>query len=170
MISQLIRDLNLTSRLAYQAQPLQKNECSPAQLLRECVADIYNEGIDQNYEIDVFVPEEAEQIKVLADEGLIRRALRNLLGNSIRHNPHGCRISASLCVREEGISCLIRDTGVGIPAVVIWNMKKQSSSIHIMGLRLTSQIAKAHGGELVFVKRESGTYDAEFWIPRLHNE
>ena len=35
IIRQLIDDLNLTSKLAYQAQPLKKSFCSPAQILRE---------------------------------------------------------------------------------------------------------------------------------------
>lgn len=166
VISQLIQDLNLTSKLEYQAQPLHKSECFPARLVRECAADIYNDGIDSDYEIEVSIPEEAEQVTVQADEGLIRRALRNLLGNSIRHNPQGCRISVTLCVRAEKIGFLIRDTGAGIPERVVWNMNRQSSTVHIMGLRLTSQIARSHGGELIFRRRKTGTYDAELWIGR----
>ena len=33
-----------------------------------------------------------------------------------------------------------------------------------MGLRLVRQIAKAHGGDLVFRRRETGCYDAEMVI------
>ena len=70
VIRQLIQDLNLTSKLAYHAQPLHKTEFSPAILLRECVAEFYNEGMEQNYEIEVAVTEEGEQVRITGDEGL----------------------------------------------------------------------------------------------------
>lgn len=161
IIRQLIQDLNLTSKLAYQSQPLKKTLCSPAHLLRECAADLYNEGLEQDYEIAVTVSERAEQVKIHADAGLLSRALRNLIGNSIRHNPQGCRIEAVLTASSGRIFCRVCDSGPGIPEQVVRNMDRSDSEIHIMGLRLTAQIAKAHGGVLVFRKRESGTYDAE---------
>lgn len=164
IIGQLIQDLNLTSRLAYQYQPLHKETCSPAFILRECIADLYNQGLDERYEITVEVTEKAEQKKVDADAGLLARALRNLLGNCIRHNPEGCKINVLLYALGSGVGCAIRDSGPGIPAEVVENIHRPDSKVHIMGLRLTAQIIKAHGGELVFEKRKSGTYDAKFII------
>lgn len=164
IIRQLISDLNLTSKLAYHAQPLKKSKCSPAVLLRECAADFYNEGLESRYEIEVIVSEDVERTFITADENLIKRALRNLLGNSIRHNPQGCRVTAVLTQQKDKISYLIEDTGNGIPENVVDNIEKQESEIHIMGLRLTAQIAKAHGGKLDFSKRKEGGYDARLLI------
>lgn len=164
IIRQLISDLNLTSKLAYHAQPLKKTKVSPAVLIRECVADFYNEGLDETYEIEVLVEEEAEKIRTDADENLLKRALRNLVGNSIRHNPAGCRVMVSLSENEGRISCLVEDTGKGIPEIVVKDIDNSESEVHIMGLRLVDQIAQAHGGGLVFVERESGGYDAGFLI------
>ena len=99
-----------------------------------------------------------------ADEGLLARAVRNLIGNSIRHNPEGCRITVTLTEQEGSIRFLVEDTGPGIPESVVQNMENADSDIHIMGLRLTDQIAKAHGGGLEFVQitgdRMNGNYDA----------
>lgn len=164
IIGQLIQDLNLTSKLAYEFQPLQKEQCSMAFILRECVADLYNKGLEQNYEITVTVTERAEQIKLYADAGLIARAMRNLLGNSIRHNPGGCRIEALLFCSGSRICCMIRDSGPGIPEQVVQDIEKPDSKVHILGLRLTAQIAKAHGGALLFEKKGSGGYDAKLVI------
>ncbi len=164
VIRQLIQDLNLTSKLAYHSQPLQKTVCVPAKILRECVADLYNEGLDSEFEIAVSVSEAAEQAKICADEGLIARALRNLIGNSIRHNLQGCRIKAVLSVSAGRVFCRICDSGSGIPECIVENIEKTDSEIHIMGLRLVNQIVKAHGGVLVFRKRPSGTYDAEIML------
>ncbi len=169
IISQLIDDLNLTSKLAYQAQPLKKFFCSPAQLLRECAADIYNEEIPEEKsketEIELYISPEAEKVKILADEGLLKRALRNLIGNSVRHNPEGCHVDICLGCRNGQVFWKIFDTGKGIPEVVVQNMDTQTEKVHIMGLRLARQIARAHGGDLAFCKRETGTYDVEVFLP-----
>lgn len=168
IIRQLIADLNLTSKLAYQAQPLKTSRCQPAALVRSCVADFYNEGLEAEqggeYEFEIMIREEAEQIWIEADEGLLKRALRNLLGNSIRHNPEGCRITVILTEQEGMLRILVQDTGSGIPETVVQNMENPDSSIHIMGLRLTEQIAKAHGGKLEFVQRAEGGFDAGIHI------
>lgn len=178
IIRQLVADLNLTSKLAYQAQPLKKETCSPAALLRECIADFYNGEFGEdtylelsdteedilNYTIEFHMTKEAQRIKMEADEGLIKRALRNLIGNSIRHNPNGCHIGITMSVQKETIRCLIKDSGSGIPEIVVQNMDRQDNKVHIMGLRLASQIAKAHGGELQFVPRQNGNYDVAFSI------
>ena len=164
IIRQLIADLNLTSRLAYDAQPLKKKMCSPAALLRECVADFYNGDLESDVVIDIFAEEEAQKVQIEVDEGLIKRALRNLIGNSIRHNPGECHVTVNLSVREERVYWLIKDSGKGIPEIVVKSMAQEDSRVHIMGLRLTAQIARAHGGELRFLQRESGSFDAEFSV------
>lgn len=166
IIRQLIANLNLTSKLAYQAQPLKKTRCLLVALLRSAISDIYNEELEQGgeYEFEIMMKEEMEQVWVQADEGLLMRALRNLLGNSIKHNPAGCQITVSLTRQEDCLSCFVQDTGPGIPEEVVQNMAKPDSRVHIMGLCLTDQIARAHGGSLEFQKRAEGNYDAMLLI------
>lgn len=77
-----------------------------------------NEGLEQNYEIEVIVTEEGEQVRLTGDLGLWKRALRNLLGNSIRHNPSGCRVTAALKIQEGSVCYEIRDSGTGIPGKI----------------------------------------------------
>lgn len=169
IIRQLIADLNLTSRLSYEAQPLKKKVCSPAALLRDCAAEVYNggperlsEGEDEeDFSIEIIVKEEAESLKITADEGLLKRALRNLIGNSIRHNEKGCQVTVTLYKDRSKVCWRVEDTGRGIPETVVRNMDRQESPVHIMGLRLAAQIARAHGGGLTFLERGDGYYDAE---------
>lgn len=179
VIRQLIADLNLTSKLAYQAQPLKKKVCSPAAILRDCVAEVYNGQLEKAggkengepdlipvHTIDIAVEKEAESVRMTADEGLVRRALRNLIGNSIRHNKEGCHVTITLLVKEPHICWRVEDTGCGIPETIVHNMDSRDSAVHIMGLRIASQIAGAHGGELTFIRRSSGSYDVEFSVKR----
>ena len=41
---------------------------------------------------------------------------------------------------------------------------------HVMGLRIASQIAAAHGGKLLFVGRKSGWYDVTLELPVVTGE
>lgn len=168
LISQLVSDLNLTSKLAYDAQPLHLEKCSPALLLRECTADLYNEELESENgqtEVELDISPEMEKAVVFADGNLVKRALRNLIGNSVRHNPQGCQIRIRL-YEKDGMACFcITDSGTGIPQVVVENMDTQTEKIHIMGLRLARQIARAHGGNMEFLRRETGTYDVGIHFP-----
>lgn len=125
IIKQLIEDLNLTSKLTYNSTPLFLSECEPAKLLRECVADIYNSGLDEEYEIEIRISKEAEQSKILVDEKLIKRAIRNILGNSIRHNQEGCIVTVKLDLENEDIYYTFLDSGMGIPDIVVEILEKE---------------------------------------------
>lgn len=173
LIGQLIADLNLTSKLEYQAQPLHKIEFSPAGLLRECVAEYYNQGIPDAYEIEVVIHAEVEKISLSGDTGLLLRAFRNLIGNSIRHNPNGCVVSIRLNRTETGVEYLFSDSGNGIPSKVTAILAEEMAGnvpavntqpIHIMGLRIVMQIIKAHGGRMEFVPRENGNTDVRLLL------
>lgn len=168
IIRQLISDLNLTSKLEYNAQPLHMTEYRPAVLLREIAADYYNEGLADCYDIDVNISGEAEQICLTGDTGLLKRALRNVIGNSIRHNPEGCRISAVLLSDSGHVIWRFSDSGPGIPRAVVDILQNRSDSgrrMHIMGLRIVMQIISAHGGRVLFPRNGDGAYGVEFILP-----
>ena len=70
-----------------------------------------------------------------------------------------------------------QDTGKGIPQSIVHCLeqeeeaKRQDMPVsrenqpHIMGMRITGQIIRLHGGRVDFKKRESGTFDYRFWLP-----
>lgn len=181
LIKQLIEDLNLTSKLSYDTFSLHLTTCAPAQTLRECIADIYNRGLQPQFSIDLIVTDEAEKFRLPADEPLMKRAIHNVLGNSIRHNPDGCQVNVRLSSDGENLHYLFEDSGPGIPNEIVScleaeredksQMQKDSqrrnavSQPHIMGMRLTRQIVRLHGGTVYYYKRKNGNYDCGFVIP-----
>lgn len=169
LIRQLIEDLNLASRLEYHAQPLRLTEYCPAVLLRETAAEYYNEGLDEKYEIFAEAAPRTERVRQQGDVHLFRRALRNIIGNSIRHNPQGCRIELRLFAETGCVIWHIRDSGAGIPKKVVEVLEGGNSyfkeDIHVMGLRIVKQIVAAHGGHTVFKKNEAGGYEIEMVMP-----
>lgn len=181
LIKQLIEDLNLTSKLSYDTFPLHLTTCAPAQTLRECIADIYNSGLQPQYSIEIAVTDEAEKFRLPADEPLMKRAIHNVLGNSIRHNPEGCQVNVRLSSDGQNLHYLFEDSGPGIPDEIVACLDAEEedknhrqkaserreavSQPHIMGMRLTRQIVKLHGGSVYYYKRKNGNYDCGFVVP-----
>lgn len=141
-MKELIEDLNLTSKLEYNKQPLRLSEFRPAELLREAVANAINAQFDpygrtdsggtdgktskneeggdfmEKYNIDLLILPEFERLLIKADHNLLRRVFDNLIGNAIRHNPNGCSIAIMAYKAGEHAIVEIRDSGAGIPESV----------------------------------------------------
>ena len=135
------------------------------------MAQTLNEGHGEQYGINLLIESELSGLKMHGDEALIARAVRNLIHNSIRHNPQGCGICVEgnlleqECLTEHGnlagqtshswgkIQIIVSDTGKGIPQAVIDALADMDTQLlygeqkpHIMGLRIVKQIVSAHGG------------------------
>ena len=159
-IKQLIEDLNLTSKLEYDMQPLRLSSFSPAGLLREIVSGFYNQGLPDRYAFDLYIDPGVEKMLVKGDRQLILRAFRNLLHNSIRHNPQGCTVTVTAYPDAERICFQVSDDGCGIPGEIIRLLNRDVSvpsaseqppgAPHIMGLRIVCQIFQAHGWTIRF--------------------
>lgn len=153
-IKTLIADLNLTSKLQYNAQPLRIKEVQVGPMLRRCVAEFCN-GVDDAHGIELSISEAAERLTLRLDTELMTRAVDNLLNNSVRHNPNGCNITVYAHVINDSFMLEIRDTGVGYPADVLRCLtspeaQNSSHAPHILGLHLVRQIIESHGGTVQF--------------------
>lgn len=167
-IKTLIEDLNLTSKLEYQMQPLRMEKYAPAALLRSVAVFYLNGGLAEGYALEVDIGEELEGVVLSGDVSLMTRALHNLIGNSIRHNSGGrILLSGSLLQQEPCSLCRIgvKDEGTGIPREIrdileekpgrkgAQEAKEGGNPVgqpHIMGLRIAKQIITAHGGRMDF--------------------
>ncbi|WP_251319944.1 sensor histidine kinase [Flintibacter muris] len=154
----LISDLNLTSRLEYAMQPLRMETVYLVELARQAVCEFLDSGLEEQYEIEFCADQESESVSILGDEALLKRALGNLIQNSIVHNPQGCRISASVLCGEAGITVEVADDGAGVSAeklkeLTIDHRRLESTDEkldlrHGMGVLLVRQIAEAHKGTI----------------------
>ena len=160
-IRDLVNDLNLTMRLDYEMQPLRRARIHPAALVRQASADLLNGGLEERYTLEVDIPPDAEQITLLADEGLLKRALMNLMNNGVRHNPEGCRLVVRLADAGEDCSLEVYSSGemekrASADVRREGGVNADGSAPHGTGLKLVEQIARAHGGE--FHIRQEGAY------------
>lgn len=104
---------------------------------------------------------------VLADIGLIERALANLVDNALAHTPRGGRVALSLSAEENGVCFCVSDTGSGIPANEValvtqrFYRTRASREQHPrgsgLGLAIVKEITDAHGARLRLSSGPGGT-------------
>lgn len=156
-IRDLVNDLNLTMRLDYDMQPLRRARLRPAALVRQAAADLLNGGLEDRYALNLDIPPESEKVTLLADEGLLKRALMNLMNNGVRHNPDGCSITVRLALQRA--ECVLEVDSAGGPGTPDTpppsppsGLNEDGSAPHGTGLKLVEQIARAHGGRFEIIQ------------------
>lgn len=170
----LIQDLNLVSMLEYEMQPLHKKTIRLSALARQVVSDFLNNGLDERFALELEVQD--EKARVRGDERLLTRAVANLIHNSVRHNPDGCRIQL-LTGRNEGegtCRIVVADDGKGINREELADLvelpysakrKRPRHNGHGLGLPMVARIAKAHQGSLRLDSDIGKGFRAELVLP-----
>ena len=183
-IKELVQDLNLVSQLEYEMQPLHKEMVRLSKLLRSYVADLLNMGISDSYNIGIEIATDAENAMLECDARLISRAVNNLVQNSIKHNPLGCRILLSLRRMENTIQLIVQDDGIGLSEEKLQELKEKPHYLestderldlrHGLGLVLVRQIVAAHEGTMTIDSNINCgckiilTFDSTDTIPKAH--
>ena len=153
-IKKLISNLNLASKLEYGMQAIQMELIFPTVVLREIISAYYNQGLDEKYAINLVIEPHAEYTSIMADAALFRRAINNLLENSIKHNQQGTiiQVSASIVPPDYRISIADHGTAIGQDVISSVNSNDTPENLpqHGLGLILVRQILQAHGGRMFF--------------------
>ncbi|SDE43635.1 Signal transduction histidine kinase [Paenibacillus sp. UNCCL117] len=153
----LVNDLNLVSMLEYDMQPLHLKSVRLSALARQVVADFLNNGLGTHYDIELVLTDEA--VAINGDEKLLLRAINNLVQNSVRHNPQGCKIILETFLDKDRAQyrLIVRDNGRGIPPEQLMRITELPYSLerrrsiqqgHGLGLPMVARIANAHQGRL----------------------
>lgn len=165
-IRTLITNLNMENKLAYGMGNWHKEKLLLPALIREVICEIMNRDIGEQYELDVDIPEELEQISVTGDRELVRRMLENLVNNAIVHNPKGCCISVALRKKKMGVlswyELEISDNGCGVSKQQLKRLraplKFEKLSEHGLGIRLVRRIVAMHHWRVRFENQRNGGF------------
>ena len=159
-MKRLIDDLNLTTKLEYALQPVRFKDVDWVETGRQAVSEVLNSGLDSRYEIVFAEMQPGHSIHLWGDDGLLRRMLDNLIRNSITHNPPGCRFALSVGEENGRCLCAVSDDGVGIAPerlkalnrgdAIASTQDSDGKAEHGLGLKLVTQIVKAHRGSISF--------------------
>ena len=154
----LISDLNLASRLEYSMQPLRLEKIYLVELARQVVCEFLDSGLEEQYRITFSSDQESEMASIMGDEALLKRALYNLIQNSMIHNSSGCDISVSAAWSGNHTVITVSDNGIGVTAEKLEELKANTHRIestderlnlrHGLGILLVWQIVEAHHGTM----------------------
>ncbi len=173
----LIQDLNLASKLEYNMQPIHPERQNLIAVIRQVAVDFINTNIDERYVIEWETDKALTFCPVNIDKDLIKRAVSNLLQNSINHNDQGCHIHVRVSVEDNAYTVAVADDGIGATDEQIEKLKSEphymvcdenaTEQRHGLGLLIVRQILFAHGGEMQIKHSECGGFEVDLRLPGL---
>ncbi len=176
----LINDLNLASKLEYDMQPLKRKQENSLAVVREVVAAFMNMDIEDKYPIVWAADENLSYCIIEADRDLLKRAVENLIQNSINHNENGCVIFVSVAEDSENCIICVEDDGIGASDELIDKLNNaphymvcdtgMAEQRHGLGLLIVKQIISVHNGTVLIGKSEYGGFKTAIKIPRKKSD
>jgi len=164
-LKEVIEDLNLSTRLKNKKLTLNLKSVNIVSLVRNTVIDTLNDARYGNRNIDFRYSDDV--ILVEADDILIRRAIANLIYNSIVHNAEDVVIQVSVEKEEKFVRLVVEDHGKGIKKEELERLFDRyyrgtnTGELHKgsgLGMAIAHDIVKAHGGDIhVASELHSGT-------------
>ena len=171
----LINDLNLASKLEYNMQPLSPERQNLIAVVRQVVVDFINMNIDEKYTIEWETDEELTSCTANVDKDLIKRAVSNLIQNSMNHNEQGCNIFIRVVAEDNVCTIVVADDGVGatdeqieklnnMPHYMVCD-EKTTEQRHGLGLLIVKQIIFVHSGKMLIKHSEYGGFEVDLSLP-----
>lgn len=170
-MNELIQDLNLSFQLEASKFPLNKEMTDLVELVRRTVADVASAPWAEDYHLSLETVETRLELSI--DPKLIQRALRNLLVNSIVHNPKGTKIRVTIQKLTE-IRIAIEDNGKGMEEETLKHLFQKyyrgtSTDAHSegtgLGMAIAQQLITAHQGRLQVQSRVNEGTTFEIFFP-----
>lgn len=175
-IKNLINDLNLASKLEYDMQPLMKKPANAISIVRQVVVDFMNMDIDGKFSIEWNTSDELSVCIIDADNDLLKRAVTNLIQNSINHNENGCTIYVSVTSENDNCIICVEDNGVGASDEQVDQLNNAphymdcdtntTEQRHGLGLLIVKQIIDGHNGRTIITKSEYGGFKVVLTVPQ----
>ncbi len=171
----LINDLNLASKLEYNMQPINPKKQNLIAVIRQVVVDFINMNIDEKHTIEWETDETLTSCPVCIDKDLIKRAVSNLIQNSINHNEQGCHIFVRVIFEDNVCTVVVADDGIGATDEQIEKLnntphymvcdEKTTEQRHGLGLLIVKQIIFAHNGKMLIRHSEYDGFEVDLSLP-----
>lgn len=165
-MTSLVEDLLLLARLDA-GRPLERGPVDLASLAADGVADAHVAGPDHVWRLDV--PEAADELVVIGDDGALRQVLANLLTNARVHTPAGTTVTTTVTssvtasstapttARPPAVVVIVRDDGPGIDPDLVGRLfdrfargdaARSPGTGTGLGLAIAKAVVDAHGGTI----------------------
>ncbi|MCR4903861.1 MAG: HAMP domain-containing histidine kinase [Butyrivibrio sp.] len=160
-LSELINTFYEYSRLEHPEFSLIRENEDLCEYLREYLAAKYEELNLMGFNMDIDLPD--DRIEYSFDTVQLKRVFENIISNSVKANPKGTTIIASMKEYEDKIIIHIGDDGVGIPEnirenifnpFVVGNESRTSGQGTGLGLAIAKLIVETHGGSIKLLEEK----------------
>lgn len=162
-VEKLLTDALDARRLEDGEMPMQREPMRLRSVVDDAVATLA--GVAERRAIVVQV-DVSDDVQLLADAGLVRRAIENLLVNALSYSPADRVVSIAASRRGDGAVVEVADRGPGVPDHlkrhifekfgVIEGRQAGRRRSHGLGLFFVSLVASRHGGCACVRDREGG--------------
>lgn len=159
----LVNDLLSISRIESGKMVLNPEKINLGKIIGESIYNLHM--LAQEKKIKLNVDLSSQELFVVADPGLIGKAINNLLHNALKFTPENGEVGVAVNFLDGGIEIAVRDSGIGIPRAqqeIIFERFRQGEEGTCrkypgtgIGLAFAKEIMELHGGS-IRVESESG--------------
>jgi signal transduction histidine kinase len=160
-IDRLVEDLFAYARSDFAGQPRADLPVDVARLTKQVIEELRPQAEAKGINISLVIEEGS---LTPGDEGLIRRAIANLLDNGVRYSGAGATVQASVTQDDGTIVVTIADDGPGIlpqdlphlfePLYRGERSRNSKTGGYGLGLSIAKRVFEIHGGDLTVRNRE----------------
>ncbi len=170
MLNELINTFHEYSKLEHPDYVLTLEPCDICVFLRDYLAEKYSELELLGFHLDLEIPE--SHILCDLDKLQFKRAIENIVSNSVKHNENGTTLFFRLSFLEDEIKITIADNGAGVSKEIgqtifepfVVGEKSRSNQGSGLGLAISKKIVEAHGGMIAFIQPPEKGYHTQFEI------
>lgn len=160
-MDRLVGELLMLARLDAGMGDAPRERIDLAELVGEIADDARLEAETRSCRIAAAL---AEDLAVMGNRGLLRRAIENVLRNALRHSPAGGEVAITLQTDGDAASLTIADAGNGVAASdldAIFEPFFRAAGADAfagygLGLAITRQVMRVHGGTARAENRPGG--------------
>ena len=168
LISQVLK----LARLSGTDAPIEREPFDMDEMMQEIVHDANFEGAAKGCTVSIAG---AAGRRVNGNRELLRSAIENVLRNAVRYSPPGARVEVAVQSGGSGLAVSIRDRGPGVPQADLERIfepffrvaesRDRDSGGEGIGLAITSQVMRAHGGSATAANRAEGGLEIRLGLP-----
>ena len=169
-LAELVNTFHEFSKVEHPGFTLECKKTDICEFLREYLAENYEDIQMAGFNLNVAIPE--KKVFAYIDNKAMKRALDNILFNSLKHNRLGTVIYVEAVEENENIVIIIADNGTGIPSnkaeaifepFVVGDSSRGSDGSGL-GLSISKKIITLHRGKIKLCIPPAHGFSTEFEI------
>lgn len=168
LISQVLK----LARLHGTDAPFVREAFDLDEVIEEVVRDATFEGAAKNCRVRL---QGTTRSAVNGNRDLVRSAVENVLRNAVRYSPQDAPVEVAVARNAAGVEISVRDRGPGVPERDLTRIfepfyrvaesRDRDSGGDGIGLAITAQVLKAHGGSANAANAEGGGLEVRLNLP-----